>query len=143
VGGDYRNGGDCSRRGAAGAGWIADSNGCRVWNSIPHQGETIIWSGRCKAGYADGHGVLVWLLDGKLFETYTGDMMAGHYFGHGTQIYVDGGIFTGDYMDDSKDGPGIYHSPDGEVFTGVWDAGCFKGVRRRPGETGVPFSKCE
>ena len=123
-------------------GWTADRNGCRVWNSTPKSGETIIWSGRCKGGYADGYGVLVWLRDGKLIETYTGVLMGGHYTGHGTQIWDDGAIYTGDYMDDRADGPGIYRSPDGEVFSGIWEDGCFKDGRRR-GAMGVPFSKCQ
>jgi len=123
-------------------GWIADQNGCRVWNAIPHPGESIIWSGRCKRGYADGYGALAWLIDGKLYETYTGELESGHYTGHGTQIYNDGGIYTGDYMDDRDDGPGIYRDPNGDVFSGIWANGCFNGVRRR-GTASVPYSKCE
>jgi hypothetical protein len=123
-------------------GWIADRNGCRVWNSIPHAGETIIWSGRCKRGYADGYGALAWLIDGKLYETYTGDMEDGHFTGHGTQIYNDGAIYTGDYMDDNLDGPGIVHTPEGDIFSGIWANHCFKGVRHR-GTKSERYSKCE
>jgi hypothetical protein len=34
--------------------WIADQNGCRVWNSNPGSEETVTWSGPCKDGYANG-----------------------------------------------------------------------------------------
>ena len=51
---------------AAQEGWIADSKtGCKVWDPMPQQNETVSWSGSCKNGLAQGRGVLQWYADGK------------------------------------------------------------------------------
>ena len=123
-------------------GWIADQNGCRVWDSSPDPGATITWSGPCTDGLANGYGVLVWLVDGQLDEAYIGVLVNGHYTGYGTQIWRNGASYTGSYLDDRPSGWGTYRNPDGDVFSGDWAKGCLKHDTQRFA-VGTPISECE
>ena len=123
-------------------GWIADKNGCRVWNSTPDPGDTVSWSGPCKDGLANGYGVLVWLLDGQLDETYVGVLTGGHYTGYGTQIWRTGATFSGSYLNDRASGWGTYRDPDGAEHSGNWVDGCLK-QGTQSFAVGVPVAQCE
>ena len=123
-------------------GWIADQNGCRVWNSNPGSEETITWGGPCKDGYANGYGVLVWMVDDQLDEAYVGVLVSGHYTGYGTQIWRNGATYTGSYLDDRASGWGTYRNPNGDMFSGNWVNGCLKHDAQRFA-VGTPISECE
>jgi hypothetical protein len=45
--------------------WIADANGCRVWDPNPKPNETVTWTGPCVDGFAEGQGIVQWFQDGK------------------------------------------------------------------------------
>ena len=49
---------------------IADKNGCKVYNPMPQQEESITWTGDCRNGYAHGNGILDWFVGGQLEERY-------------------------------------------------------------------------
>lgn len=108
-------------------GWIADKNGCRVWDSTPVAGESVSWSGHCTDGLADGSGILVWYENGRPGETYEGTLSRGHYTGHGTQVWPGGNKYEGDYVNDQADGWGTYTFANGAAYSGKWVKGCFQG----------------
>ena len=55
------------------ADWIADSNGCKIWNPNPKPNETVTWSGACVGGFGSGAGVLQWFENGRAAEQLQGE----------------------------------------------------------------------
>ena len=56
---------------------IADENGCKVYNPMPQEEESINWNGTCSNGYAHGTGILDWYVGGELEERYEGELKQG------------------------------------------------------------------
>jgi hypothetical protein len=103
--------------------WIADERGCKVANPFPRRGETIIWSGECKDGFAHGEGVLQWFVNGREDDRYTGNLNMGWAEGHGVLVTPEGGKYDGQWMDSSQHGSGRYSAPDGSWYDGQWKMG--------------------
>jgi hypothetical protein len=81
--------------------WITDSKtGCKVWNPAPQARETIRWSGRCDAGYAQGKGTLQWYENGKPGDRYVGEYQGGKRNGHGVVMMGNGTRIEGDWRND-------------------------------------------
>jgi hypothetical protein len=114
--------------------WIADKRGCKVANTFPRAGETITWSGSCKDGFADGHGIVQWFLDGKEDDRYEGDLKMGWAEGHGVLSKSDGGKYSGEWKHSIQEGNGRYEAPDGSFYDGEWKNGKphGQGQYRRP-----------
>jgi len=70
--------------------WIADQRTkCRVWNSSPKPpNESVIWSGACENGLAQGRGTLEWFRDDKSVEVDQGEWRDGKRNGHGIYMCV-------------------------------------------------------
>src|SRR5512135_418113 len=85
--------------------WITTREGAIIWNPNPVAGEIATWTGdRDPEGYATGYGVLRWLVDGKLEQTYQGKMVKGKLHGKGTYKWIDGTYYDGDYVDNEFSG---------------------------------------
>ena len=91
---------------------------CEVWNPMPQPHETVYWSGECTDGRAQGQGVLTWLLSGKPYGVYVGEMKDGKQHGHGTYNFADGSSYVGDFRDGRPNGKGTGTSPDGRKYVG-------------------------
>ena len=102
--------------------WINDTNGCRVFNSYPHQGETVVWTGACVNGYAEGIGKLTWYENGKLSETNEGSFRNGKIDGVAT---IDSAVdhYEGEFRGGVRNGHGVSISADGERYDGEWKDG--------------------
>jgi len=145
--------------------WVADSRtGCRVANICPQLDETVLWSGTCVAGLADGKGMLHWYRGGEVVSWYEGEMRRGMRNGRGTLTVVKGNRYEGDFVDDVMEGRGTltyanggrYEGewkqgrPDGvgkatlgrHTFEGTWDKGCFI-QGQRAAAIGAATSDCE
>ena len=106
-------------------GWVADpSSGCRVWNPNPQENETVLWSGGCRDGLAEGRGMLQWFHDGRPTMRYEGEFRAGKENGHGILTKQDG-RYEGEFRDGRAYGVGHVEGP-GYSYTGVWTDGCFR-----------------
>lgn len=107
--------------------WISDPHtGCKVWDGFYGPGNSITWSGNCVDGYAQGHGVLVWFDNGKLWGTYEGDYLRGKASGQGKILWQTGEWYEGAWQNDEPNGWGTHKTTDGQTFTGTWNNGCFK-----------------
>src|SRR5580692_889695 len=54
-------------------GWIADTRtGCRVWNPFQVPNESVMWTGACQNGFAQGQAVMQWFLGDTRTERYEG-----------------------------------------------------------------------
>lgn len=118
--------------------WIADKNGCKVWNQSPGPGESITWSGPCKDGYAEGSGAVQWFTDGKPGVKYQGELVDGKYHGKGTLIYPgeckSSACFTkyAGSFEDSRKRCGHADFSDGDSYDGCFNAdGKMEGPTKR------------
>ncbi len=117
---------------------IADKNGCKVYNPMPQEEESIRWDGRCKDGFADGTGILDWYVGDQLEERYEGELKQGWADGQGTYISRRGVRYEGSWKNSMQEGKGTVQNPDGSVYRGEWKEGKPHGwgVYRAPdGET--------
>jgi len=103
------------------ADWIVDSRtGCRMWNPQPNANETITWSGACPGGFANGHGVEQWYVDGKPYERTEGEMRDGRWNGRAVQTMADGSTYDGEWRDGQKTGQGTQLAANGARYDGEW-----------------------
>lgn len=101
--------------------WIADQRvGCRVWNPAPKPNETVIWSGACRDGLAEGRGVLQWFGNDGFEETDDGEWRAGKRSGHGAMTWAIGDRFEGEFRDDNRNGRGVYTWANGDRYEGEY-----------------------
>lgn len=102
---------------------VEDQNGCKVYNPLPQENETVKWSGACRNGYIDGKGVLEWHIGGHLEERYEGDMKSGWAEGIGTFVSRQGMRYQGEWKRSQQEGKGVSQGPDGSAYDGEWRAG--------------------
>ena len=102
---------------------IADKNGCKVYNPMPQEEESIHWDGLCKDGFADGTGILDWYVGDQLEERYEGELKQGWADGQGTYISRRGVRYEGSWKNSMQEGKGTVQNPDGSVYRGEWKEG--------------------
>ena len=102
---------------------IADKNGCKVYNPMPQEGESIRWDGRCSDGFADGTGILDWYIGDRLEERYEGELKKGWADGQGTYVSRRGVRYEGHWKNSMQEGKGRVQNPDGSVYQGEWKEG--------------------
>src|SRR5262245_50115736 len=79
-------------------GFIADKKGCKVSNPSPKPDESVVWSGACVGGYADGNGLLQWSVGGVLSTRYEGTLRAGLLSGQGKLTMPNGATYEGQWL---------------------------------------------
>lgn len=99
---------------------IADENGCKVYNPMPQNGESISWDGACLKGFADGKGTLKWFINGELKEHYVGNLVSGWAEGNGVYTSYDGTQYDGEWVRSRQNGRGVQLNPDGSAYDGDW-----------------------
>jgi hypothetical protein len=103
--------------------WIADANGCKVWDSSPKANESVTWSGACSGGYAEGSGLLQWTVDGKPSSRFEGTFSGGKRNGKGVVTAPSGFGYEGNFVDDRYSGKGMMTFTDGGRYEGDFVAG--------------------
>lgn len=115
---------------AADLGYSADQNQCLVANSDPRPNEHLTWTGACKAGYADGWGILEFRQGSTMLQRFEGHLSAGHFNGKGI-LSTPGrerieGVWSGGVLVEGGNGPAKVETyPDGARYDGQ-----FKGTLR-------------
>lgn len=113
--------------------WVADSSGCKVANPQPQPVESIIWSGRCKNGFADGAGTVRWFSEGKNNGVTSGTFKEGKLMGKGfvtlpyavftrknlskgdvLRAWPPGSRLDGQFLENRLIGDGILTQPNGQ-----------------------------
>lgn len=142
--------------------WTADPHSlCQVWDPNPQIDESVVWSGSCANGRADGPGTVRWLKGGKTIETDKGDWRDGRQTGKGVQTWSTG-RYEGELVEGEPNGRGVLTLPnlqyegqfrDGkpngvgtltegsQTAQGTWKDGCLQGGQRKA-SIGVPLSAC-
>ena len=87
--------------------WLADvKSGCQVWDPNPQLDETVIWSGACAKGRAEGSGTAQWFKAGVRIETDEGEWRDGRQTGKGIQTWPTG-RYDGELSDGEPNGRGV------------------------------------
>ncbi len=142
--------------------WVADTNSlCQVWDPNPQVGESVVWSGACANGHAEGAGTAQWVKGGIVIETDKGVWRDGRQQGSGVQVWSTGryegeiadgepngqGVLTmqnlryeGEFRDGKPNGIGSL-SEGSQTVHGIWKDGCLQGGGRKA-SIGVPLSAC-
>jgi hypothetical protein len=141
--------------------WVSDGNsGCQVWNPNPQLDETVVWSGSCVNGRAEGPGTVRWSHSGTPGELDEGEWRGGRQVNRGTQSW-SAGRYEGELSESEPNGRGVLTlknlryegdfrngKPNGmgtltaghESISGSWKDGCLQGPRRA--SIGVPLAVC-
>jgi hypothetical protein len=102
------------------AGYVSDMNGILIWNPAAGMGETVLWSGNSREGYASGEGLLTWFMRKKEVSTYKGFMKHGKQEGFGICKFAGGDIYAGQWKAGLRHGNGKYWFGDGRYYSGPW-----------------------
>jgi len=141
--------------------WLTDAkSGCQVWDPNPQLDESVVWSGPCANGHADGPGTVKWLKGNDTIETDQGEWHDGRQAGRGVQNWpvgryegevADGlpngyGVLTfqryryeGQFRDGKPDGIGTL-TTENQSLQGTWKEGCLQGQRKA--SIGIPLADC-
>jgi len=105
--------------------WHMDASGCKVWNPAPEPNETVVWSGACQNGFAQGRGTETWFSNGKPGNVITGTMVSGRFSGEVKVKYPNGSMYEGrlSITGGGPHGNGVYTSPSGRVFEVTYSYG--------------------
>jgi hypothetical protein len=63
----------------------------------PQANESIIWSGKCKNGFADKSATLTFLTNAEVTNVYQGEMKRGKSHGKGKFILENGDAYEGNF----------------------------------------------
>jgi hypothetical protein len=111
----------------AGALYLPDATGCKVYDPSPAPNETVTWSGQCLDGYADGRGVVQWLQGGEPRTRVEGTLVRGRFEGQGTMVSPGGGRFEGTFHEGERSGKGTWTWPNGDRYEGDFVDGKWSG----------------
>ena len=101
---------------------LADRPGCRFWYDYYNPGVSWAWSGACRAGFADGRGVLAATWTGgsaELFGAFGGGRMQGLWVAR----YAGGRLEQGHYLNGSRQGRWVDRYANGRVDEGSYANG--------------------
>ena len=52
--------------------WLKTTNDCHIYNPHPELYVSVVWTGACSNGYAEGNGKVSWFIDGNHQSTVEG-----------------------------------------------------------------------
>jgi hypothetical protein len=96
--------------------------GCKLAYIEPPLGSTLEWTGACRNGVADGHGVLDIRLGKMVVLHYKGEIREGQLHGKGFMRRKDNEEYEGAFENDNPHGFGVASSRSGR-YEGEWKSG--------------------
>ncbi len=82
---------------------VGNQPGCHLWNPGLAAGATVIWTGECSAGYAQGPGTVLWRYDDGQ-QTWDGSYVDGKQRGNWVIEEDDGDVAEGFYVNGQRQG---------------------------------------
>ena len=99
--------------------WVTDErSNCKLVDVHPVARRTVLWSGSCANGVAEGAGTVQWFSDGKSEATQTGTFVAGRAEGRGEIRWATGRHYDGDWVAGHRTGKGVLVFSNGDRFIG-------------------------
>jgi len=108
--------------------YIKDAKGCKIANPNPKPKESVVWSGACVNGFAQGTGVMEWKVDDQPGGRYEGNLEQGVVAGKGRLTMPDGASYEGEWQNGRPEGEGVYTDQSGETLKGLWKKGEYVGA---------------
>jgi hypothetical protein len=110
--------------------WIADNRGCKVSNVLRKPDETVEWSGLCKNGFAEGNGIVRWLMGSREIGRDDGEFHAGKMNGKGSRGFDNGDYYAGQFTNGVPSGIGLLRYSRGirDRYTGEFRDGIPNGT---------------
>lgn len=99
------------------------TGGCRVRDQDPGNRKRFRWAGQCRDGFAQGTGVLEWMIDGRSAGWAEGTLVAGRLEGEAHVEWENGRSFTGTYRHGHASGHGTLTFPGGHRYVGSFKGG--------------------
>jgi hypothetical protein len=96
---------------------------CRIADPTPKLEKKVSWSGACKDGYADGAGVLLWIVKDQPGDRYEGTLVKGMPEGDGVYFYINHSSFKGAFKNGRRQGEGVVTYANGSKLVAVYDQG--------------------
>ncbi len=97
----------------------ATNQTCMVYNQYPQVNETLEYTGECVEGYAQGMGSMNWLIDGKAYQTASGNLVRGKFEGICEMNMLDNPLaYKGMCENNVPHGQGKMTYKDGSNFEG-------------------------
>lgn len=123
-------------------GWYTDPRtNCNIWNAYPVSTEQLAWEGDCKDDYAEGKGVLRWMLAGKPTpKKYEGEMHEGRMHGKGILTFTNGDRYEGQFKDGERSGRGKIEWYNRNTYEGDWKNGAPDGRGTYNWKTGNEYT---
>jgi len=97
------------------------ANDCRVADPTPKLEKKVSWSGACKDGYADGTGILQWIVKDESGDRYEGPLVKGKPEGAGTYFYVNHSNFKGTFLGGRRQGESVLTYLNGAKLVATYD----------------------
>ena len=123
----FQNEPTCAGQPKGTACWMELSNqpGCYVWNGSLAVDETVIWTGECAEGLAQGTGTLklVYTDGGNKTIEATGRIQAGKRHGRWVLRWADGDVDEGPYVEGKRHGRWVLRWASGTVDEGPYVEG--------------------
>ena len=121
--------------------WDLDPQaGCRLWDWRPDLEDVATWSGACRSGRKEGHGVVQWYEHGRPIDRFEGIFRRNSREGFGRYNWPAGQRYQGTYVAGLPTGQGAV-TIDGVSYAGTWHRGCFAHGDKRIA-IGVPLRTC-
>lgn len=102
---------------------FAGQPGCQVDRAGQPADATVVWSGACSDGYAQGSGYLQWSRNGRESGRYEGSLVRGQMEGAGAWQAEDGAVYQGGFRQGAWHGKGIHVDKDGNKVLATFVAG--------------------
>jgi hypothetical protein len=87
--------------------WIATDRGCKISRADRKADATAEWSGLCKNRFAQGNGVVRWIMAGREVGRDDGEFHDGKMNGRGGRGFDNGDYYAGSFTDGVPSGTGI------------------------------------
>ena len=103
---------------------LANQPGCYIWNPNLQPDESVVWTGECSEGLAQGTGTFKWVWDGgKESHESTGPLAAGKPHGRWVVRFSDGTVSEGPFVEGKLHGRWVVRSADETVEEGPYVEG--------------------
>ena len=101
---------------------IANRPECYLWRTHYHSDQIMKWTGSCRSGVAEGHGMYS-LSAGSEHSAYegTGTLVGGKASGHWIDTWADGNRYEGELRAGKRHGRGVMKFSSGNRYEGEWE----------------------
>ena len=91
---------------------LANQSECYIWSDFHRLDVTVVWSGACSGGFANGNGTISLKVDDKVIESQSGLVQDGKRQNDWIERAANGVVSEGSYVDGQRHGEWLITEPD-------------------------------